>query len=85
MSLVDLREVKAESGAVSGGAMDRVVERKRIDKRILIAGGALAVLLLVLFFWMFAPRYWVISREAAPQLMQTECFPADWDMPRSLH
>ena len=56
MSLVELREVKAESGAVSGGAMDRVVERKRIDKRILIAGGALAVLLLVLFFWMFAPR-----------------------------
>ena len=36
MSLVELREVKGEGGAVSGGAMDRVVERKRIDKRILI-------------------------------------------------
>jgi HlyD family secretion protein len=35
--------------------MDRVVERKRIDKRILIAGGAAAALLLVLLFWLFAP------------------------------
>ena len=56
MSLVELREVKGEGGAVSGGAMDRVVERKRIDKRILIAAAAGAVLLLVAFFWMFAPR-----------------------------
>jgi HlyD family secretion protein len=29
--------------------------RKRIDKRILIAGGAGVILLLVLLFWMFAP------------------------------
>ncbi len=36
--------------------MDRVVERKRIDKRILIAGGAAVVLLLILLFWLFAPR-----------------------------
>ncbi len=56
MSLVELREVKGESGAVSGGAMDRVVERKKIDKRILIGAGAVAVLLLVLLFWLFAPR-----------------------------
>jgi HlyD family secretion protein len=56
MSMVELREVKGEAGAVSGGAMDRVVERKRIDKRILIAAGAGAILLLVLVFWMFAPR-----------------------------
>lgn len=56
MSLVELREVKGEGGAVSGGAMDRVIDHKRIDKRILIAGGAGAVLLLVLLFWMFAPR-----------------------------
>ena len=54
MSLVELRQSKTE--AVSGGAMDRVVVRKRIDPRILIAGGAAAVLLLVLFFWLFAPR-----------------------------
>src|SRR5689334_25434331 len=36
--------------------MDRVVERKQIDRRILIAGGAAAVLLLILIFWLFAPR-----------------------------
>ncbi len=56
MSLVELREVKGEGGAVSGGAMDRVVVRKRIDKRILIGGGAGAILLLILLFWLFAPR-----------------------------
>jgi HlyD family secretion protein len=44
------------SEAVSGGAMDRVVERKRIDKRILIGGAAAAAVLLVILFWMFAPR-----------------------------
>jgi HlyD family secretion protein len=56
MSLVELREVKGEGGAVSGGAMDRVIERKRIDKRILIGAGAAAIVLLLLFFWLFAPR-----------------------------
>lgn len=56
MSLVELREVKGEGAAVSGGAMDRVVERKKIDKRILIGAGAGAILLLVLLFWLFAPR-----------------------------
>ena len=55
MSLVELRQAH-RSEAVSGGNMDKVVERKRIDKRILIAGGATAVLLLVLLFWLFAPR-----------------------------
>lgn len=55
MSLVELREVN-HGGAVSGGAMDRIVERKQIDKRLLIAGGAGAVLLLILLFWLFAPR-----------------------------
>ena len=35
--------------------MDRVVERRRIDKRILIGGGAAAAVLLVLLFWLFAP------------------------------
>src|SRR5207253_1564946 len=43
------------SEAISGGAMVRVVVRKRIDKRILIGGAAAAVLLLVLLFWLFAP------------------------------
>jgi HlyD family secretion protein len=55
MSLVELR--RSERGeAISGGAMDRIVERKRVDKRLLIAGGAAAALLLLLFFWLFAPR-----------------------------
>ena len=54
MSLVELRR-PSRSEAVSGGAMDRVVVRKRIDKRILIGGAAGAVLLLILFFWLFAP------------------------------
>ena len=56
MSLVELREVKGENSAVSGGAMDRVVERRRIDKRILIGAAAGAILVLVLLFWAFAPR-----------------------------
>ncbi len=55
MSLVELRQSK-QTEAVSGGAMDRVVERKQIDRRILIGGGAAAVLILVLLFWLFAPR-----------------------------
>jgi HlyD family secretion protein len=55
VSLVELRQA-SRSEAVTGGAMDRVVERKRIDKRIMIAGGAALVVLLVLLFWLFAPR-----------------------------
>jgi len=54
MSLVELRQ-PSHSDAVSGGAMDKVVVRKRIDKRILIAGGAAGLLLLVILFWLFAP------------------------------
>jgi HlyD family secretion protein len=53
--LVELRQ-SSRSEAVSGGAMDRVVERKRIDRRILIAGAGAAVVLLILIFWLFAPR-----------------------------
>jgi len=36
--------------------MDRVVVRKRIDRKILIAGGAAGLLLLLILFWLFAPR-----------------------------
>ncbi|MFL6794738.1 MAG: hypothetical protein ACJ8D6_06820, partial [Sphingomicrobium sp.] len=54
MSLVELRHTQ-RSEAVTGGAMDRVVERRQIDKRILIAGGAAVALLLILLFWLFAP------------------------------
>lgn len=50
-----MRQRKAEE-PVSGGAMDRVVESKRVDKRLVIAAGAGAVLLLLLIFWLFAPR-----------------------------
>jgi HlyD family secretion protein len=55
VSLVELRQA-SHSDAVSGGAMDRVVVRKRLDKRIVIGGAAAAVLLLILLFWLFAPR-----------------------------
>lgn len=55
MSLIELRRSSREE-AVSGGAMDRVIERKRIDKRLLIAGAAAGLLLLILLFWLFAPR-----------------------------
>lgn len=36
--------------------MDRVVVRKRLDKRIVIGGAAAAALLLIILFWIFAPR-----------------------------
>ena len=55
MSLVELRQ-STHSEAVSGGAMDRVVVRRRIDKRVLIGGAVGVVLLLILLFWLFAPR-----------------------------
>jgi HlyD family secretion protein len=55
VSLVELRQ-SGRSEAVTGGAMDKVVVRKRIDKRILIGGGVAAALLLILLFWLFAPR-----------------------------
>jgi HlyD family secretion protein len=55
VSLVELRQ-PGRSEAVSGGAMDRVVVRRRIDRKYLIAGGAVAALLLIVLFWLFAPR-----------------------------
>ena len=54
MSLVELRQTKREE-PVSGGAMDKVIVRNRIDKRILIAAGAAAVVILIVIFWFFAP------------------------------
>lgn len=36
--------------------MDRAVERKRIDRRLLWGGGAAALLLLILLGWFFSPR-----------------------------
>ena len=55
MSLVELRTSR-HGEAVSGGAMDKVVEVRKIDRRVLIAGGAATVLLLLLLFYLFAPR-----------------------------
>jgi HlyD family secretion protein len=55
MSLVEIRQTR-QSEAVSGGAMDRVVTRKRLDTRVLIAAAAAGVLLIVLLFYFFAPR-----------------------------
>lgn len=61
---MEFRKQETETSAVSGGAMDRVVVRKRIDRRLLIAGAGGAVLLLVLFFWLFAPSAGSQSVEA---------------------
>ncbi|MEO8453844.1 MAG: efflux RND transporter periplasmic adaptor subunit [Sphingomicrobium sp.] len=55
MSLVELRQ-PGRSEAIAGGAMDRVVVRKRLDKKIVIGGAVAATLLLILLFWLFAPR-----------------------------
>ncbi len=55
MSLVELRR-PSQSEAISGGAMDRVVVRRKLDKRTLIGGAAGAALLLLILFWLFAPR-----------------------------
>jgi HlyD family secretion protein len=55
MSLIELRQPKRDD-PISGGAMDKVVDSKRIDKRILIAAGAAAILILILIFVFFAPR-----------------------------
>jgi HlyD family secretion protein len=54
---MSLHEFKAASdhSPVSGGAMDRVVVRKRIDKRLIAAGAGGLLLLIVMLFWLFAP------------------------------
>lgn len=57
MSVVRLDKPEAPAPrAVAGAAMDKVVERKRIDPRLLFAGIAVLVLIVGLVFWMFAPR-----------------------------
>jgi HlyD family secretion protein len=55
VSVMEFRKTDAEKEAISGGNMDRVVVRKKIDTRILIGGSAGAALLLILLFWLFAP------------------------------
>ncbi len=56
MSVLKLERGESVAAAVSGGAMDKVVVRKRIDRRLLIAGGVATVILLIALFWAFAPR-----------------------------
>src|SRR5688572_1187365 len=55
MSVMEFRKSAGESEAISGGNMDRVVVKKKIDKRILIGGAGGAALLIILLFWLFAP------------------------------
>ncbi len=56
MSVLKLERSESASAAVTGGAMDKVVITKRIDRRLLIAGGVAAAILLIALFWVFAPR-----------------------------
>lgn len=56
MSVVRLDQPPREGRAESGGAMDKEIVSRRIDKRLLIAGGAAAALVLAALFWIFAPR-----------------------------
>ena len=48
--------VDTPASAVSGGAMDRVVERRQVDRRLVYAGGAAALLVFAALFWFLAPR-----------------------------
>lgn len=50
------RTAHGKPGAVSGGAMDRVVERRGLDKRVLYALVGGVILLAATLFWWFAPR-----------------------------
>ena len=56
MTVLNLQTPEQKDAPVAGAAMDRVIVRKRIDRRVLAAGAALAVLMLVLIWWQFAPR-----------------------------
>jgi HlyD family secretion protein len=46
---------ESEPKAHSGGAMDRVVERKGLSNQVKLGLAGAAVVLLVLLFWLFAP------------------------------
>lgn len=53
MTVLNLQ--KPDTAPVAGAAMDRPIERRRIDRRLL-AGGAALLLLLALAWWQLAPR-----------------------------
>ena len=42
--------------AVTGGAMDRVIETKRLDRRVIYVGVTVVVIALLAAFWLFGPR-----------------------------
>lgn len=56
MSVHAMDRPDTSTTAVTGGAMDRVIETKRMDRRIIYAGMAAAVVALLIAFWLFAPR-----------------------------
>jgi HlyD family secretion protein len=56
MTVLNLQQPEPEGAAVAGAAMDRPIERRKIDRRLLAGGAALALLLLAAAWWQFAPR-----------------------------
>jgi HlyD family secretion protein len=55
MSVIRMQATDSEPRPHSGGGMDRVVERKGLSNQVKLALAGVAVLLLVLLFWLFAP------------------------------
>ncbi len=56
MSVVPLEKPEPRTSAISGGAMDREVVSRKLDRRLVIGGAAGALLLVAALFWWFAPR-----------------------------
>jgi HlyD family secretion protein len=56
MSVIKIKSPENEAGPQSGGAMDRVIERKGLSRQLKIALGAGAVALAALLFYLFAPN-----------------------------
>lgn len=50
-----IRMSKAEDGPTSGGAMDRVVEKKGLSTKMKLGIGGILLLIAVLLFWFLAP------------------------------
>ena len=55
MSVIKMQANDSPAAAQSGGAMDRVVERKGLSRNLKIALAAAAVLMLAILFYAFAP------------------------------
>src|SRR5690349_7506411 len=50
-----IRMSKADDGPTSGGAMDRVVEKKGLPTKVKLGIGAWLLLVAIALFWWFAP------------------------------